>query len=694
MSNYYSASAQPAEPAAAGTAASSSSFANAIAAAQAAAAPAGGKSALSLNESMLKLAMEVTTPAQQSKADAFDFFNNWGTAFMNTLNEKGTRAIWEEMVKDDANQQSGSSARSSSVAQKLWTSIDKTCEELFDGYRPISAAAHACDLITHAATVTHLCGLNYNDRNRYRSSNSTTLDGALVDPEPIGILSLNKTYFTMGFVAQTLAIHQGLFMDIRVSKKDPSIEVNDPQVSALVESSAAQLKAEDESIVQIEELIERGKKDGQMMVRMFVIEPLLVPGGGRYYTRRFLLMLQKTCRKHGVILVADETLSFVRCGYPLMSMARRDGFRPDLVFTGKGLGCSLMLGDMRNLIGAADSRAMLLDAFSIISPAGGLLQTASVLRAMLDMRVADHCRVEGARMVAAFNEIDGVKARGQGFCLWVEHYDQLPILGTLANRLLPRYDQTAAGIRELYINQKRIMHALKQSSTLESHRLHFCSLCGDKQREDVLLYGCSDCIRVYHRACRTDQGQRWVRGPCTPTRSGRAGAVDPCSGRLEALPIKENEAVAACAEATKRLEVKGMNPRAAIVRTSKLEKIADHKEVLAKAAEAAGKKAVAEANAQRRDRIRERKERNNNDRHDQEKEIELGSESDDEDEDDEDEDEDEEDEEEDEEDEEEEEEEDAPKAKKSKYRDTRGTGARAQPEMAISRRFRQKAVIR
>ena len=270
---------------------------------------------------------------------------------------------------------------------------------------------------------------------------------------------------------------------------------------------------EREALQEIEQVISDSKRRvNEATIGIFLIEPLMVPGRGRTYRSRFLSDLQKFLTRVEVLLVADETISFVRCGVPLFSQTV-PCFAPDLVIVGKGLGCSLLLRET-NLPRTPDVERLFANAFGLVASPPVLQQVCCVLRYFLTNKSWQLCRKQGKDMLRSLRKIAGVRARGVGHCLWIEDgLEKLPITACIHGRLLPRLDQNGRTIRSLVRGETKMMLHLSNSGELEAARSPHCALCGDQCRTGEVCISCRFCTRQYHRACIEDPVSSSSRKP-------------------------------------------------------------------------------------------------------------------------------------------------------------------------------------
>jgi hypothetical protein len=225
-----------------------------------------------------------------------------------------------------------------------------------------------------------------------------------------------------------------------------------------------------------------------------LIEPLCIPGMGRCFRPSFMRAVQALCDELRVPLVADETLSAVRCGAPLLSCEH--GLRPAYVMLGKAFGCGVLLS-------ALDYRADLARTTSVLGSGHQILLLAFVLRYVRDHGVVEHCRKEGPLLGQTLESVVGVgNVRQVGMVLWVDnHIERLPIAAAVHGRLLPRIDQSAAELRRHIDSQQSRMQFIRSlgAAAVREAKLFSCAICS---LQDGDLLECDGCLRVYHQACK------------------------------------------------------------------------------------------------------------------------------------------------------------------------------------------------
>lgn len=63
------------------------------------------------------------------------------------------------------------------------------------------------------------------------------------------------------------------------------------------------------------ELEERILQEGADTVAAFVFEPVQGDGGAIDMHRDFFLLVERICRKYGILMIADEIMSFAKTGH-------------------------------------------------------------------------------------------------------------------------------------------------------------------------------------------------------------------------------------------------------------------------------------------------------------------------------------------------------------------------------------------
>lgn len=138
-------------------------------------------------------------------------------------------------------------------------------------------------------------------------------------------------------------------------------------------------------------------------VAAVIIEPVLGEGGFIAPPRQFMQQLQEICRKHGIVLIADEVQSGIaRTG--TMFACEQFGIEPDILVSAKSLGAGLP-------IAAVTGRAEIMDhpnPGGIGSTFGGNPIACSAALAVLDLvereNLCERAKEVGARVMNFFRE--------------------------------------------------------------------------------------------------------------------------------------------------------------------------------------------------------------------------------------------------------------------------------------------------
>jgi hypothetical protein len=404
--------------------------------------------------------------------------------------EHYTKLITQYLGTSGAEQQSGSGADDQSGANVLWALLDKKCGTLLNGkagnWRLFSAGAHSTDLLPH---VSHAVDL----MNRKKEGG---LEPVHPTKDPIEILALEDTYYTTTFAPRPTNVRIHVTKEVPVNwigYTMPAQEDEDNQVAACLK--------------EINKIL-----DDKEAIRIVMVEPLMVPTGGKCYLKSFpgkLTQAMKAREGRRIFIVADETLSFVRSGFPLYS-SQYENFLPDFVMIGKGLGCALLLGSTNldtEMLGSAFGRA-----FSLLGSASMLLQCAATLYFFEAENVAKKCLEEGKLIVELEhfkqrhvpNRTDVRDARGSGYCIWLNEpaIISLPINATQNGRLLPRWDQNSKTLQAVLNDERSIAQKFKNAGKLDSIRCYNCGLCGDQATAgDESNVACKMCPRIWHAKC-------------------------------------------------------------------------------------------------------------------------------------------------------------------------------------------------
>jgi hypothetical protein len=391
-------------------------------------------------------------------------------------------------------------------------------------YIPISLASHSSDLFQHMINVFTLASehaLITGDSNENGVKRRKKANQQRKKAHKATVIVFPNSYYTMGFSLPSVALLQGSTINLHILSTDASFECGvvdssnpGPHSSPLSATSLSEI--EEAAIIELtEELQNLVQASVSSRIVIVLVEPFLIPGKGRTYSAGFLKQVQIVCRESSAHLVADESLSFVRCGFPLMSLAI-DDFLPDLVMIGKGLGSAMLLG-CSHFIDALQERTGISVAFefesgySLLGAPLALLQVCKTLQIILEKDVARYCREEGEKLLSCLREVVGQNnVRGFGYCLWLTNdgLEQLPIMACHNGRILPRYDQCAATIHYILKYQKlafTVAHAGGERLMAEA-RIFSCSRCGEpcqvhQSEQPGSISRCKTCNRQSHTRC-------------------------------------------------------------------------------------------------------------------------------------------------------------------------------------------------
>jgi 4-aminobutyrate aminotransferase/(S)-3-amino-2-methylpropionate transaminase len=136
-------------------------------------------------------------------------------------------------------------------------------------------------------------------------------------------------------------------------------------------------------------------------VAAVILEPVIGEGGFIAPPKQFMQQLQEVCRKHGIVLIADEVQSGIaRTG--TMYACEQFGIEPDIIISAKSLGAGLP-------IAAVTGRAEIMEhpnPGGIGSTFGGNPVACSAALAVLDLvereNLCERARVIGARVMNFF----------------------------------------------------------------------------------------------------------------------------------------------------------------------------------------------------------------------------------------------------------------------------------------------------
>lgn len=158
-------------------------------------------------------------------------------------------------------------------------------------------------------------------------------------------------------------------------------------------------------------------------VAAIFIEPLMSDGGLIVPPPGFLAALAERCQRHGILVVVDEVkVGMGRSG--LLHCFQHEGFAPDMVVFGKGLGgglpLSAVIGPAR-LMDHSGAFALQTTAGNPVTTAAGLAVVQTILAEKLDQHAAriGAAFAEGLRGMAVRHEIIG-DVRGRGLAIGVD----------------------------------------------------------------------------------------------------------------------------------------------------------------------------------------------------------------------------------------------------------------------------------
>jgi acetylornithine/succinyldiaminopimelate/putrescine aminotransferase len=348
--------------------------------------------------------------------------------------------------------QSGPGTDDSSFANIAWDDAVAKCKQLFNKHLLV-ATAHASDLFQYILAA-HDVG------QREQLSGATQ------------IVSFPWHYYSMGFTAHTLALTKSVTFAFKVIEADATAQTDATELLALQQLRAA--------------FLERRS--------ICLIEPLCIPGKGLSFRPSFLTQVQHLCDELKVPLVADETLSAIRCGEPLLS--EFVGLRPSYVMLGKAFGCALLLS-------THDFKVEFAQAVSVMAPAYQILHLAFVLRFILGNNVAQQCKKQGEDLKQVLEGMVGAgNVRQTGLALWIDkHMERLPFASCVHGRLLPRIDQKIEQLQQFLEQHRSMMATIIEMGAAgrREGRLFCCAVCSVQNGQ---LEECQNCLRVYHRECR------------------------------------------------------------------------------------------------------------------------------------------------------------------------------------------------
>jgi len=157
-------------------------------------------------------------------------------------------------------------------------------------------------------------------------------------------------------------------------------------------------------------------------VAAFFIEPIQGEGGYVVPPKKFMVMLRRLTKEHGILLVADEVQSGMGRTGKLLAIHNFD-VKPDLVALAKGIASGLPLGVL-----VGDSEFMSLPGGSHANTFGGNPVSLAAADATLEMLLGglmENARIQGdyikSRMLELMDEISIIgDVRGLGLMIGVE----------------------------------------------------------------------------------------------------------------------------------------------------------------------------------------------------------------------------------------------------------------------------------
>lgn len=153
------------------------------------------------------------------------------------------------------------------------------------------------------------------------------------------------------------------------------------------------------------------------------IEPIQSDGGFIVPPPRFLKRLVEMCRAHGILIVSDEVkVGLARTG--LLHCFRHEGFTPDLLCLGKGLGGGLPISALIGPRAILDHRT----SFAMQTLHGNpvsVAAAAAVLRTIEEERLAEQAARTGALLLDGLAALKSrhplvADVRGRGLAIGVE----------------------------------------------------------------------------------------------------------------------------------------------------------------------------------------------------------------------------------------------------------------------------------
>lgn len=429
----------------------------------------------------------------------------------------------QSLLAQDGGQQQSGAGTITVIAEQLWQQLQAECQESFRGYSGLTMAAHACDLLLHLAVVTHFCTFTDRQRNDFMHDGMAWLAPVPPSSTLCRILVLRKSYFDKQFVATSYAFRAGAVVPM-VTVLSPMDDDDDPSFIIGQHHTHEQLQriltAERRVLAQVKKLLAQE----ELSIRVVMVEPFIIPGGGRTYRSAFLQKLQRMVRaccnatgQRRVWFVADETLSYVRCGYPLFLPHLHSSLHADFVLIGKGLGSAVLLASQQ-LEGIESLHSVMGHTFSMCSSASALLQATATLRVLREGGASAHCLKEGKAMMEVLNGMapshagarQQLRVWGLGYCMWVQHIlHWMPLQASPNGRLLPRLDQDHNTLLSIISQSSVTMGKLRLAGdeVFAAARSPACAFCGYStciapgRLANVTVLHCNRCTRAWHKDC-------------------------------------------------------------------------------------------------------------------------------------------------------------------------------------------------
>lgn len=430
-----------------------------------------------------------------------DFNNNYGCNFIALTPEEDHAYLLlrSQLQGNSFQQQSGAGADDHTLANVLWRDIQRSIATLSVPLQAmaLSIGTHVCDLFPHIFSIAHML----------RGGKSQAA-------APPALINFPRCYYAGDFTLQSSAMLAGASLPkLQVLSIDATLSLKEhPDPTAAYPSNSA---LEGAALQQLAEWLSLSVSATPKQQCFVLLECLLIPGGGHFFTHSFLQGVSQLCQKHHAHLIVDEVLTFVRTGCVLRS-STIPLFKPDFIMLGKFIGCSMLLATPQLLahpdvayssLAAVQDEA--LESFSLIASAQQLQHAAFMLQLVQLHNAAADCAKEGPKLLRALRS-HSVKAYGVGRCIWVsDGLERLPIVSTILGRLLLRLDQSAQTISELCKHSKensaRII-SLGAAAVAEA-RFYSCAVCGDGYQNTGQgeYQDCPHCMRRFHNSCLGDQ---------------------------------------------------------------------------------------------------------------------------------------------------------------------------------------------